>query len=95
MKRRTFLGIVGGGIVGGVTLGGQEGHGDTRPVKEFHGTSRKGDMEEALNKAIAAAQSSIRHPDGMVNWTLKTVSGRQGGIAGFREVTVTIEAQTG
>ncbi len=90
--RRGFLRLLtAGGLVMGGILNGQEGHGQTR-TKGFSGTSKKGDIEEALGKAIAAAERSVRHPDAMVTWTLKKISGRGGGIAGFREVTVTIEA---
>ena len=91
--RRGFLRLI--GVTAATTslvLTGQEGHGDT-PKRLFKGTSSKGDVEEALQKAIASAEKSVRHPDAMVDWTLKSVSGRSGGIAGFHEVTVTIEAK--
>ena len=91
--RRGFLRIMGASAtVASLVLTGQEGHGDA-PRKLFKGTSKKGDVEEALQKAIAAAEKSVRHPDAMVEWTLKSVSGRNGGIAGFNEVSVTIEAR--
>ena len=78
----------------GVVVTGQEGHGEeTVRRKTFKATSRAGDFEEALQKAIAAAERSVRHPDAMVEWTLKSISGRNGGIAGFRDVTVAIEAR--
>ena len=91
--RRGFLRIIGAtAATTSLVLTGQEGHGDV-PRKLFKGTSKKGDVEEALQNAIAAAEKSVRHPDAMVDWTLKSVSGRNGGIAGFQEVTVTIEAR--
>ncbi len=91
--RRGFLRILGAtAATTSLVLTGQEGHGDT-PKKLFKGTSKSGDVEQALQKAIAAAERSVRHPDAMVEWTLKSVSGRSGGIAGFRDVTVTIEAK--
>jgi hypothetical protein len=90
--RRGFLRLLTlGGLVTGGILDGQEGHGQTR-TRNFSGTSKKGDFAEALNKAIAAAERSVRHPDAMVSWTLKKISGRSGGIAGFSEVSVSIEA---
>lgn len=92
--RRSFLRLLGITTVAaaGITEG-QETHGDTPPKKRtFKGTSKKGDIDEALQQAIAAAERSVRHPDAMVTWTLKGISGRSGGIAGFREVTVTIES---
>ena len=81
-----------GAATTGVILTGQEGHGDTTR-KLFKGTSKKGDVDEALRLAIARAERSVRHPDAMVEWTLKSVSGRSGGIAGFNEITVTIDAR--
>jgi hypothetical protein len=58
----------------------------------FDGTSREGSLQEALDLAIAAAQAAVAGADGLTEWTLKSVSGRHGGIAGFRDITVTIEA---
>lgn len=91
--RRSFLRLLGVSAVaaGGITEG-QETHGDTPKRRTFKGTSKKGDIDDALQKAIASAERSVRHPDAMVTWTLKGVTGRSGGIAGFRDVTVTIEA---
>lgn len=92
--RRNFLGMLvgaGGGIAALLGAGTKaEGAGKKR---KFQGTSKTGDYREALQNAIAAANSSAGHPDAMVEWTLKEVSGRAGGIAGFRDVTVTIEAK--
>jgi hypothetical protein len=93
VKRRGFLRML--GITGFTAVAlseGQESHGQP-PKREFHGVSKKGDVEEALKKAISAAQGSVRHPDAMTEWTLKRISGRNGGFAGFNEVTVTIEAR--
>jgi hypothetical protein len=100
--RRGFLQILGLGAAGAAFLAtGEETHGQSPeresrrepPRRAFKGTSRTGDVEEALANAIAAAQRSVRHPDAMVEWTLKSISGRSGGIAGFREVTISIEAR--
>jgi hypothetical protein len=92
-NRRTFLKLAGAGAVTAALLGsGQETHGEP-PKRTFKGTSKKGDVEEALRNAIAAAERSVRHPDAMVEWTLKGITGRSGGIAGFSDVTVTIEAK--
>jgi len=90
--RRGFLRMLGiTGFTAALLTDGQESHGDP-PKREFAGTSKKGDVEEALKKAISSAMGSVRHPDAMVEWTLKRISGRSGGFAGFREVTVTIDA---
>lgn len=91
-NRRAFLRLLGiTGFTAVAMTDGQESHGQP-PKREFRGTSKKGDVAEALEKAISAAQGSVRHPDAMVEWSLKRIAGRSGGIAGFREVTVTIEA---
>lgn len=89
--RRGFLGALSAtAMSGALVAGGQEAHGEGRT---FKGTSKKGDLADALQQAISAAERSVRHPDALVEWTLKSVSGRSGGIAGFRDVTVTIEAK--
>ena|SRR5579872_7284085 len=93
--RRTFLRTIGLGLLtGAATTRGQESHGDV-PRRVFRGLSKAGDIDEALRNAIAMAQRSVRHPDALVEWTLKQVSGRYGGISGANEVTVMIEATIG
>jgi hypothetical protein len=57
--------------------------------------SKKGSLQEALDAAIQAALDSAKGADRMVTWTLKKVSGREGGIAGFNEVAVVIEGTLG
>ena len=93
--RRGFMRLFGAAAATtGLVLTGQEGHGEeSQRRKTFKGTSKNGDFDEALQKAIASAERSVRHPDAMVEWTLKSVSGRNGGIAGFRDMTVSIEAR--
>lgn len=94
--RRGFLKAVCiGGLVAAMACDGQESHGETPGEprsQEFRGLSKRGDVDEALRNAVAAAERSVRHPDAMVEWTLKRITGRSGGIAGFDEVTVVIEA---
>lgn len=92
-NRRGFLGLLGvGGLVAALVGGGRAAQAAPK-AKLFQGTSATGDIPEALKKAVAAAERSMRHPDALVEWTLKSVAGRSGGIAGFRQVTVTIEAK--
>jgi hypothetical protein len=62
-------------------------------LKTFQGTSKVGNLQKALDAAIQAAQKSTSGPDRLVTWTLKKVAGRRGGIAAFRDVTVTIGAR--
>jgi hypothetical protein len=69
--------------------------GDTTPhpqgEREFEGASVRGDLVEALNKAIRTAQTS-GPPDARVTWTLKRISGQSGTIAGINEIKVVIGA---
>jgi hypothetical protein len=68
-----------------------QGH-EAASRKSFEGTSTDGNLQKALNQAIAAAQSGVTIADWLTEWTMKSISGRRGGIAGFDEVTVTIDA---
>ncbi|WP_406699216.1 hypothetical protein V5E97_10100 [Singulisphaera sp. Ch08] len=93
--RRSFLSVLGAGASGMVLASAA---GETQAVDEpgngqvFKGTSKKGDIKEALDAAIQAAMDSARGNDRQVRWTLKSLSGVNGGIVGAHEVTVTIEA---
>ena len=57
----------------------------------FEGKSTNGNIEEALEAAIAAAKGGL-HTD-LVVWQLEQVSGENGGFVGVRDVTVSIHAQ--
>jgi len=63
------------------------------PLKTFKGTSKIGNVQKALDIAIQAAQQAAPGADRLVNWTLKEVSGRQGGLTGLKECTVVIKAR--
>src|SRR5262245_53325656 len=96
-SRRGFLGLLGAGAAGSVLLPPARAADDApkkgKPKKKaFKGTSKKGNLQEALNLAVQAALKSVKGADRLAEWTLKDVSGRQGGVAGFNEVVVTIEA---
>ncbi len=58
----------------------------------YEGTSNKGDLQEALEDALKDALTAVQHTDPMVYYTLQKISGIRGGIAGFNELTVSIEA---
>ena len=88
--RRGFLGLLGAGGLAAALMSG--GPAQAARTRQFRGTSRTGDIEEALKNAVAAAGRTVNHPDAMVEWTLKSIAGRSGGIAGFNEVTVVIDA---
>jgi hypothetical protein len=62
-------------------------------LKTFTGTAKNGNLQRASDLAVQAAQQSATGADRLVTFTLKSVSGRRGGIAGFREVVVTIRAR--
>lgn len=94
--RRHFLSTLGAGASGAIlasTVAGEaQGAEDSEKGRVFKGTSKKGDFKEALDAAIQAAMASARGNDRQVRWTLKSLSGVNGGIVGAHELTVTIEA---
>jgi hypothetical protein len=69
----------------------ERGAGSAR--KTFAGTSKSGDLQEALDHAIVAAtQAGSTIPDFLTEWRFAGASGKSGGFAAFQEVTVTIDA---
>jgi hypothetical protein len=93
-----WLGLSGAGAAVMAVGGGAKAHSPHNDEakgakKTYQGTSKKGDTDEALELATKAAFKDATATDAMVTWTLKEVSGRNGGKAGFNEVTVTIEAR--
>ena len=62
------------------------------PNKKFKGTSKMGDFQEALTKAIDKALSSTGVADEGVKWTFVSAVGEKGTIAGKNTLTVTIDA---
>ena len=62
-------------------------------MKRFTGTSKKGNFEEALERAIKAAAVALKTE--RVIWTMLLVSGVSGGIAPQNDLTVEIEASAG
>ena len=59
--------------------------------KVYSGSSRKGDIQEALANAIEEARKASSGADFQVKWTLKKVSGVNGGISPLNIATVEIE----
>ena len=55
----------------------------------FEGVSKKGQFEEALAIAIAAAMKGLKTD--LVRWTLKEMSGEDGGAAPVHNLKVTID----
>jgi len=62
-------------------------------MPEFEGTSDTSKLQEALEKALQKALSSIPHTDAMISYSVKRIGGRKGGIAGFNELVVVIDAE--
>jgi hypothetical protein len=94
--RRDFLSALGAGASGVVlaSVAGQTQAADDAGKSEvFEGTSKQGDVKEALDSAIKAALDSAPGADRQVRWTLKSVSGVKGGFHPANEVTVAIEAK--
>jgi hypothetical protein len=54
------------------------------------GTSNKGNLQEALDTAVATALRNAPGADRLVKWKLECVTGEQGGIAGINQLTVEI-----
>ena len=96
--RRKFLGLLGASLSGvvyalvGRLASAGEAIDEPKKEKQFSGTSKKGDFNEALEAAIKAAMTSAHVVDGQAKWSMKEVSGIKGGIAGRNEITVTIYA---
>jgi hypothetical protein len=96
--RRNFLRLLGASLSGvafalvGRHAPADEAIDEPEKGKPFSGTSKKGDLSEALDAAIKAALASTDVSDAQAKWTMKEVSGIKGGIAGRNELTVTIYA---
>jgi len=58
----------------------------------FEGTSKNGDIQEALAEAISAAKSGLTTD--FVRWQLEQLFGEDGGFVLVQNVTVRIHAQT-
>lgn len=57
----------------------------------FEGKSKKNDIQEALEEAIAAAKAGLITD--FVRWRLEQLSGEDGGIVGVRDLIVRIHAR--
>ena len=59
----------------------------------FTGTSKRGDLSEAIDLAVEEAKSQL-HTDS-VRWTLLSTTGHYGGFVDQRDLTATISAERG
>jgi len=66
----------------------------SKSTTSFTGTSQRGDLEAALGHAIKQAMDSSQIADVLITWTIEKISGKSGGIAGWKEISVTIAAKT-
>lgn len=71
--------------------------GDRRPAPEatmpgrlYQGTSERGNLQEALNNAVARALREMPGADRMVRYRVQDISGEQGGIRGTNTIRVNI-----
>ena len=62
-----------------------------KDCKTYSGSSRKGDIQEALASAIEEAHKAAPGADRQVKWCIKKVSGVNGGISPLNIATVEIE----
>jgi hypothetical protein len=90
-------GIRVGGIGKGVKEVRFDEEGDTPEADErrFSGESARGNFQEALDAALSQLDKAMSEQgvaDGMASWKIVEVSGDRGGIAGQRNVKVTISA---
>jgi hypothetical protein len=60
-------------------------------ARTYSGTSKKS-YQDALDKAVASALRAAGGADRTISWTLKSVSGKAGGITGAKTTKVTIES---
>jgi hypothetical protein len=60
--------------------------------QRYSGSSRSGNLQEALADAIQTALAAAPGADRQVRWTLKEVSGVRGGFSPLNTLTVEIEA---
>jgi len=58
--------------------------------KTATGTSEKGDLQEAISDAVAAAIAATGIMDVLIKWKLECVAGEEGSIMGKSKLTVEI-----
>jgi hypothetical protein len=91
VNRRRAVGLTAAGTAALFAGAVQAQTDNNKECKTFSGSSRKGDVQEALANAIAEAHKAMPGADRQVRWTLKKVSGVNGGIDPLNIATVEIE----
>jgi len=59
----------------------------------FTGTSKSGDLAEALADAIRQAEEAVGTTEPKVRWKLEEVSGEHGSLAELKKISVTISVK--
>lgn len=77
------------GVRGSTPVGGA----DSRMLRLYEGASERGSVQEALDRAVAAALTSLPGADRMVRYRVRDITGEHGGIAAVNRVRVSIEVQ--
>jgi hypothetical protein len=91
VNRRRAVGLTAAGTAALFAGAVQAQTDDNKECKTYSGISRKGDIQEALGNAIAEAHKATPGADRQVRWTIKKVSGVNGGIDPLNTATVEIE----
>lgn len=66
---------------------------EPQAIRVYEGVSRRGNLQEALDDAVARALRALPGADRMVRYRVREITGEQGGIAGVNVLRVTIEVQ--
>jgi hypothetical protein len=91
VSRRKAVKLTAAGAAAAITTAVTHAQTDsTKECKTFSGSSRNGKFEDAVTAAIDAARKAMPG-DREVKWTLKKVSGVNGGIDPLNIMTVEIE----
>jgi hypothetical protein len=91
VNRRRAVGLTAAGTAALIAGVAQAQTDNNQEYKTYSGSSRKGDVQEALANAIAEAHKAMPGADRQVRWTIKKVSGVNGGIDPLNIATVEIE----
>ena len=99
MTRKISSTVVAAGVVllgvgvAGAQVGGDRGAParDTGALRVYTGVSNQGDIQEALDDAVARALRALPGADRMVQYRVRDITGEQGGIRGANVLRVTIE----
>lgn len=77
--------------VAGAQVGRETSGRDAGALRVYTGISNQGDIQEALDDAVARALRALPGADRMVQYRVRDITGEQGGIRGANILRVTIE----